>query len=113
MNAELSLVAQLLENATRPEDVFGKLEGNQAEALRRAYRSLTKVAHPDRYRDAQDQAMAESAFRALQKWFRTAEEKITCGTYGQEQPVKFSTSPNADTQQKTQLSGASCAICPG
>ncbi len=93
MNAELFLVAQLLENAIKPEDVFGKLEGNQAEALRIAYRSLTKVAHPDRYRDAQDQAMAEQAFRLLQKWFRTAEEKITCRTYGQEHPSSSAPAP--------------------
>ncbi len=84
MNAELLLVAQLLENARTPEDVFGKLEGNQAEALRGAYRSLTKTAHPDRYTDAQDQALAEQAFRTLQKWLSLAEEKITCGTYGRE-----------------------------
>ncbi len=90
MNAELSFVAQVLEQARQPEDVFGKLEGNQAEALRGAYRSLTKVAHPDRYRDAQEQALAEQAFRTLQKWARTAEEKITLGTYGQEQPASSS-----------------------
>ncbi|HLV97974.1 MAG TPA: hypothetical protein VKT82_04785 [Ktedonobacterales bacterium] len=91
MNAELSFVAQLLDNARQPEDVFGKLEGNQAEALRGAYRSLTKVTHPDHYRDAQDQALAEQAFRALQKWARTAEEKITLGTYGREEPTGTST----------------------
>jgi serine/threonine protein kinase len=83
MNTELSIIARLLENARQPEEVFGKLEGDQAEALRGAYRSLTKIAHPDRYRDAQDQALAEQAFRTLQKWTRTAEEKILCGTYGQ------------------------------
>src|SRR6185437_13616022 len=93
MNAELSFVAQLLEQARQPEDVFGKLEGNQAEALRGAYRSLTKVAHPDRYHDAQDQALAEQAFRTLQKWLRTAEEKVTCGTYGQAQPASSASAP--------------------
>jgi serine/threonine protein kinase len=82
MNTELVLVTRLLEHAQNPEDVFGKLEGNQAEALRRAYRSLSKVVHPDRYRALQDQATAEQAFQTLQKWLQTAEDKVACGMYG-------------------------------
>lgn len=93
MNAELLLMAQLLDKARQPEDVFGKLEGNQAEALRVAYRNLTKVTHPDRYLDAPDQVMAEQAFRALQNWASNAEEKITCGTYGQDSTSNSSPAP--------------------
>lgn len=94
MDAELQLVAQLLENARQPEDVFGKLDGNQAEELRVSYRSLTKVAHPDRYADPHDQALAEKAFRALQKWLASAEEKIKSSAYGQDGAAH---APNAPT----------------
>ncbi len=93
MNAELQVVALMLEHADQPEDVFGQLDGDQAEAMRLAYRRLTKVTHPDLYPDAQDQAVAEQAFRALQKWARLAEDKIACGTYGQDTPS--STAPIA------------------
>lgn len=82
MDAELQLIAQLLENARKPEDIFGKLDGNQADALRASYRLLTKVAHPDHYTDPQDQAVAEKVFRALQKWHASAEDKIKSSTYG-------------------------------
>lgn len=83
MDAELQLIAQLLENARQPEEVFGKLDGDQGEALRASYRLLTKVAHPDRYADPHDQAVAEKAFVALQQWLTSAEEKIKSGAYGQ------------------------------
>lgn len=83
MNSELQVVAQLIERAQTPEDVFGMLHGNQGEALRAAYRLLTKAAHPDRYTDPQDQAVAEKAFQALQQWLQRAEEKIKNNTYGQ------------------------------
>lgn len=93
MDAELQLIAQLLENAQKPEDVFGKLDGNQGEALRASYRLLTKVAHPDRYTDAQDQALAEKAFRALQKWLSSAEEKIKSRAYGQDGAASATSAP--------------------
>ena len=84
MDAELELIAQLLENACKPEDVFGKLDGNQADALRTSYHLLSKVAHPDHYTNSQDQVVAEKAFRALQKWLASAEEKLKSKTYGQD-----------------------------
>jgi serine/threonine protein kinase len=93
MNAELLLIAQRLENAQKPEDVFGELPGNQGEALHASYRLLTKVAHPDRYVDAHDQAVAEKAFQALQKWLTTAQEKIKSNTYGQDGSATSTNAP--------------------
>jgi serine/threonine protein kinase len=87
------LIAQLLEKARKPEDVFGELAGNQGEALRTSYRLLSKVTHPDRYVDVQDQAIAEKAFRALQKWLTSAEEKVKIGTYGQVGAAHSTTAP--------------------
>jgi serine/threonine protein kinase len=93
MDAELQLIAQLLENAQQPEEVFGKLDGNQGEALRASYRLLSKVAHPDRYADPHDQAVAEKAFVALQKWLTSAEEKIKSSTYGQDGATHVTSAP--------------------
>jgi serine/threonine protein kinase len=93
MDAELQLVAQLLESARQPEEVFGKLDGNQGEALRASYRLLTKVAHPDRYADPHDQAVAEKAFVALQKWLAGAEDKIKSGAYGQNGATHATSAP--------------------
>jgi serine/threonine protein kinase len=93
MDAELQLVAQLLENARKPEDIFGKLDGHQADALRASYRLLTKVAHPDHYTDPQDQAVAENAFRALQKWHASAEDKIKSSAYGLDDALHSTNEP--------------------
>lgn len=93
MDAELQLIAQLLENARQPEEVFGKLDGNQGEALRALYRLLSKVAHPDRYADPHDQAVAEKAFVALQKWLASAEEKIKSSAYGQDGAAHAASAP--------------------
>jgi serine/threonine protein kinase len=93
MDAELQLIAQLLENAQQPEEVFGKLDGDQGEALRASYRLLTKVAHPDRYAAPHDQAAAEKAFVALQRWLIRAEEKIKIGAYGQDGAAHATSTP--------------------
>jgi serine/threonine protein kinase len=82
MDAELQVTAQLIERATSPEEVFGTLSGNQADALKSVYRRLSKVVHPDRYTDEEDRARAELAFRALQNLLEQAEEKIKFGIYG-------------------------------
>ena len=76
MDAELQVMAQLLERAHTPEEVFGALAGNQADALKSIYRRLSKVAHPDRYADPQDRVLAEKAFGSLKQLLVQAEEKI-------------------------------------
>ncbi len=82
MDAELQVTAQLIAQAKSPEEVFGPLNGNQANTLKGVYRRLSKVVHPDRYTDTEDRALAEQAFRILQNLLEQAEEKITYGLYG-------------------------------
>ncbi|HEY7125316.1 MAG TPA: hypothetical protein VH540_15285 [Ktedonobacterales bacterium] len=82
MDAELQVTAQLIERAKVPEEVFGTLSGNQADALKGVYRRLSKVVHPDRYTDPDDRARADQAFRALQNLLEQAEERIKYGMYG-------------------------------
>jgi hypothetical protein len=83
INAELSLVAEKLKAATRPEDVFGK----KAEDVQRVFRRLVKVCYPDRYQADEDKVAAKDAFECLTKWREQADAKCEHGTYGTDAPV--------------------------
>ena len=75
--------------AACPEDVFGPLAGNDAEkrlGLRTVYAKLSRSCHPD-LADSRDKALAEVVFGQLAQWKRQAEQKLTSGTYGDQQPL--------------------------
>jgi hypothetical protein len=86
MNQELTLIANRLTQARTPEDVFGKITGQIADAiaaLKKSYRAIAKVAHPDIYQVREEQILAENAFSLLNEWLEKAEAKIAAGEYGQ------------------------------
>jgi serine/threonine protein kinase len=90
MNPELTLIANRLNQACTPEEVFGELrEADFLQALRKIYRALAKVAHPDLYQARDEQLLAENAFSRLNAWLEQAEAKIRAGSYGQ--PVEAKT----------------------
>ena len=66
--------------ASCPEDVFGPLTPPDLVGLKRRYRELAAVAHPDH--NAQQVAAATEAFQRLQRWFAEASAKVAQGTYG-------------------------------
>ena len=94
MNSELLHLAEQLKQAQTPEEVFGSLTGPSDELLnqlRKVYRRLAKVAHPDLYQIDADRLLAQQAFGNLADWFSWAEEKIKAQTYGQLQPIVLRT----------------------
>ncbi|MBC8163438.1 MAG: molecular chaperone DnaJ [Roseiflexaceae bacterium] len=79
MTASFNELNQVLRRATRAFEVFGPLDG--AAALRRRFRELVRVIHPDH--NLARVAEATAAFQALQRWLRAAEQELACGSYGQ------------------------------
>jgi serine/threonine protein kinase len=91
MNSELTLIANRLTYATCPEDVFGKTTDLGSEfgaAVKKSYRAIVKVAHPDRYQISEEKLLAEKIFNLLNEWLHRAEEKIDAGMYGQPADVR-------------------------
>ena len=70
----------LLRRAAQPEEVFGELHGDKLAALKRRYRELALIAHPDHNPDRA--AEAKEAFQALQSWYAAARLRVEQGSYG-------------------------------
>ncbi len=90
MNQELELIANRLAQANTPEDVFGELKAQGEDmllTLKRHYRAIVKIAHPDMYHTKQDQMLAQTTFNLLTDWFNQAKEKIELGQYGSRIPA--------------------------
>lgn len=86
MGSELQRVYEQIMQAVCSEDVFGvdgKTPEKQLESVKKAYRRLSKVAHPDHYTgDANAFEMAGEAFGRLGQFYQRAQDKIKAGTYG-------------------------------
>jgi serine/threonine protein kinase len=80
MDLTLPNLRDLLRSATGPADVFGALVGDQQAALKRRYRELMTIAHPDRNQGSVD--AANEACKALQEWYATAQRRLAQGVYG-------------------------------
>lgn len=84
---ELDLIARRLFRSRSAEEVFGDLSGSAEEMLaqaKRRYRRFAGATHPDHYLSEADQALATSAFQALQRLWTETQQKIQAGTYGTE-----------------------------
>jgi hypothetical protein len=85
---ELEMIARRIEGATRPEDIFGLLEGSGdkfKDALS-IYRQLSRKTHPDLYMGSPDQLFAQSTFSKLTTLWEKARARIGNGTYGMAEP---------------------------
>jgi len=82
---ELDNAMERLSKAKCAEDVFGAFFGGKHATLldvRRVYRRLAKVAHPDRYPSPGDREVATAAFKLLDAFWQTAQRRIESGMYG-------------------------------
>jgi serine/threonine protein kinase len=101
---------QLMLRANEPEEVFGHLNGDPEEALRRQYRALAIIAHPD-YNPGQWVA-ANEAFRRLQEWHEAARRKLADGAYGQRERIRISSGGRTYVGYAEPLAGDLCEIFP-
>lgn len=80
---ELDGVASHIFNATTYVDVFGAVRNQEGihRQVKRIYRSLARVLHPDRYHGS-DKSTAQKAFQALNDFKQQADKAIEAGEYG-------------------------------
>lgn len=101
--ADLRAVADVVEKAAHPEDVFGLLAGNRSEqltGLKHQYRRLIAVVHPDHYPgDKRLLPLASAALSKATELYHLGERKINAGTYGDRtktEPEKVDPDPPPD-----------------
>ena len=85
MNLDLIKLAQALERARTPEEVFGGdnlPQEERAKAVRSAYHRLARIAHPDRYQEPDDRVLAGRTFQVLTEWLRAANAFLAAQAYG-------------------------------
>lgn len=88
---ELEFLAQRINLAKYPEEVFGNLEGEDKIATGRSiYRHLAKVTHPDLYAGS-DASLAQETFKRLAFFWEQAQKKLNTGAYGIIEPPKAET----------------------
>ncbi|HEX9369405.1 MAG TPA: hypothetical protein VF897_00290 [Roseiflexaceae bacterium] len=100
----------LLRRAARPADVFGALAGDPHVALRRRYRELAALAHPDR--NPARVAEASEAFRALQAWYAAARRDLAQGAYAAPPRIEATTRRHRYTGHAPPLRGDLCDLFP-
>ncbi len=110
MDMVLPDLLHLLRGATCPEDVFGDLAGDAHTALKRRYRELVIVAHPDHNQDRR--AEATEAFRALQRWYVAAVHRLQQGAYGVTPRITAVTGLHPYTGYAPPLRGDLCDLFP-
>ena len=110
MEMSLPDLLHLLRRATDPEDVFGALGGDQHAALKRRYRELALVAHPDHNPGLH--AEATEAFRLLQTWYAAALHRLHQGTYGVTPRITAVTRMHRYTGYAPPLRGDLCDLFP-
>lgn len=84
MDAELTAVAQQIDRAHSPADVFGALSGLPDEQLRTAraiFHALSKIIHPDRYPQPDEQQMAQRTMARLNDLWAQTRSQIRAGRY--------------------------------
>ena len=101
---------QLLRSAAAPVDVFGVLPGEPQAALKRRYRELVAIAHPDR-----NPANADAANQAcigLQEWHAAAQRQIAQGVYGLAPRIRAATKLHQYLGYAPPLQGDLCELFP-
>jgi hypothetical protein len=92
--SELAIVAETLSRANSYFNVFGELEGdsdNQEHQVKKVYRKLARVLHPDLYAGTPDEQKAEEAFTLLTDYYDQAKDAIANHVYGRKPHVVIRT----------------------
>jgi serine/threonine protein kinase len=110
MDITLSNLLDLLRGANAPADVFGALAGDPQAALKRRYRELVTIAHPDRNQDRAD--MANEACKALQEWYATAQRQLAQGVYGTAPRIRAATRLHQYAGYAPPIQGDLCELFP-
>jgi hypothetical protein len=110
MDLTLSNLLNLLRSASGPADVFGALTGDQMAALRRRYRELVSIAHPDHNQSSID--VATEACKQLQEWFALAQRQIAQGVYGLAPRISASTKLHQYLGYAPPIQGDLCDLFP-
>jgi serine/threonine protein kinase len=107
---ELPKLLNLLRSATGPADIFGELTGDQQAALKRRYRELVTIAHPDRNQGSMD--AANEACKALQEWYTVAQRQIAQGVYGLAPRISATTKLHQYLGYAPPIQGDLCELFP-
>ncbi len=84
MDTNLATIAQQIERARYPHEVFGMLSGQPDEQLRAArsiFHHLSKAIHPDRYTRFDDIQLAQRSMARLNHLWAEARNGIKAGRY--------------------------------
>ncbi len=110
MDTALPNLLHLLRRATRPEEVFGELAGDRPAALKRRFRELVTIAHPDHNPGLR--AEANEAFQALQTWYTAANRHLEQGCYGIAPYITAATQLHEYIGHEPPLRGDLCDLFP-
>lgn len=92
MTTELLTAAERLRRAVDYRDVFGTAPDPGTDLgthIKRRYRELVRIVHPDRHVSASDRAVASDAIQRLAKFHDEAEQAAEEGRFGQ--PILLAT----------------------
>jgi serine/threonine protein kinase len=105
-----SELLHLLRSASAPIDVFGALDGEPQAALKRRYRELVTIAHPDRNPSEAD--AANQACMRLQEWYAAAQRQIAQGVYGAAPRIRAASKLHEYLGYAPPLQGDLCELFP-
>ncbi|MCX6048607.1 MAG: DnaJ domain-containing protein [Chloroflexi bacterium] len=106
MNLTLSELLSQWRTATSPTTLFGLASATTADALKRRYRELAAIVHPDH--NPTQRAAAEEAFKLLQQWYAVAHGQ----TNSNHAPsiVDITTKRHRYTSRATPIAGDLCDL---
>ncbi len=87
MDRDLSFLAEKINGAKRPEDIFGNLNGSpeeQKEHIRNTYHQLSRQVHPDKFAssDLESQCLAGKTMGILNNLHNEAQKRVDSEIYG-------------------------------
>src|SRR4051794_9012202 len=100
----------ILRSAAGPADLFGELIGDPQAALKRRYRELVTIAHPDRNQGSID--AANEACKTLQELYAAAQRQLTQGVYGLAPRIRAATKLGEYLGYAAPIQGDLCDLFP-